>query len=399
MSTARCRATFSRYASAAVTRCIVLASSLLALAACATAEAADGADAASNVIIPVGDSDDGGARDAAQNVDAEAAPCAVGNLCRVPTALSFGGVTAMNGRSKNDVWASGVDVADGVLIHWDGQQWSKLDFDVQLSDSSNPYRPGALLGIFLSPEAMWGAIDGNAIFRRELELAPGRVAFSNLSSYNAIMVDVAAVLEREDVYLIGRKYQTKTTRPLFGFNFETGTLDNLPGPFFPGTNEEAELTIRASFFVPNKALWLVGDQGAVARYPMSSTGDGGAAASAFGRGVVLPVPSHTDLRAAWGHGEELWAAGRNGALLHFDGAEWRTEETGTRAMLNAIFGVSPNDIWAVGEAGTVLHFDGNTWSPVGVGGYSGNLKAIWGSASDDVWIGGEGGMFHWGALQ
>jgi hypothetical protein len=154
------------------------------------------------------------------------------------------------------------------------------------------------------------------------------------------------------------------------------------------TNQAQEMAVRALHLVPDNYLWIVGDNGRVARYPVSP----------IGAGVVVPLESRANLLTAWGHDTHLWAGGTGGTILHFDGSAWHQETTGTSVTINAIFGFSSQDIWAAGDDGTVLHFDGSTWSLVSVAGYRGPLWTLWGSAPDDVWIGGEFAMFHWGAL-
>ncbi len=371
----------------ALASCIVVPSSMMVFAACAASDETGAPDADSRVIVPSIEAGDEASSDAgAPESGTEAVPCAVGNLCSTPTPLARGAVTAMNGRSKNDVWASGTG---GLLMHWNGQEWTALDSGVDEAFSS----------IFLTSDETW-AIAGMRVLRRTLD--PSSVRTRGKVHRMGCGLSSIAVLANGDAYL---SLDTPVfapqglVRPVVKFDFDTGALTDVPGPFLPSSNEEARLWIRASFMVPDKSLWIVGDRGTVARLPISVTADGGdGGAPSLGRGVMVPMGSQADLLAAWGSDEQLWAAGRNGTVLHFDGAEWHTEETGTKATLNAIFGISPKDIWTAGDDGTVLHFDGNSWSPLSVGAYRGNLKAIWGSAADDVWIGGEREMFHWGAL-
>ena len=67
----------------------------------------------------------------------------------------------------------------------------------------------------------------------------------------------------------------------------------------------------------------------------------------------------------------------------------------------AVWGPSGNDVWAVGEAGTVMHWDGAAWSRWHLQSRA-HWQAIWGRAADDVWIAGNlaegkrlGAVFHW----
>jgi hypothetical protein len=363
---------------------IVIATCLLALSipslsigACAVStEASSSPIDASHVLDPV-DAGDGSVSDG-DLVDADdpALPCAVGNLCRVSTPLQIGSVSAISGRSKDDVWAGG---SRGVLMHWSGQQWISVDSGIQETLSS----------IFLTPDELWG-VSGSLVLRRGADSSSVRTARFN--SADMLWISGVAALSDGDAYMSISPGYTLTSVPQSLANitdFDAGQFEYAPAPILTSTNQPQEMAVRALFFVPEKTLWLVGDRGAVARYRVSPLREG----------VLLPVSSQASLYAAWGHDEHLWAAGSDGTILHFDGTDWHTEDSGTNDTLNAIFGFSSEDIWAAGDNGTVLHFDGKHWSHVAVGSYVGKLVTIWGAAPDDVWIGGERAMFHWGAVQ
>ncbi|MDF2696328.1 MAG: hypothetical protein K0S65_4711 [Labilithrix sp.] len=378
---------------------LVLASGpLLAIAACAASDETDGPRDDNTVVIPPADSGEEASLDAAVDGDAAAVPCAPGALCSMPTPLAFGAIASINGRSKNDVWASGTG---GVLMHWDGQQWSALESDLYENVAS----------IFLTADEMWG-VAGTLALRRGLDPNSVRTARPPVTAGGLWRsLSSIAVLPNGDAYVsVAPGRNNSRTNYLAKLDFARAQLAYEPNAVHPVTDEpQTGLGAQALFLVPDKALWLVGDHAAVVRYPVSgmddggtsSSGDGGGAGTPdggvplLGRGVVVPVASQVNLVAAWGYGDDLWTAGYGGTILHFDGAAWHEENTGTTVALNAIYGLSPKDIWAAGDDGTALHFDGATWSRVDVGGYGGSFKAIWAAAPDDVWVGGEGGMFHW----
>lgn len=171
-------------------------------------------------------------------------------------------------------------------------------------------------------------------------------------------------------------------------DFDAGEVEPEPDPVLESTDVPQDFSVRALFLAGDSALWAVGDLGKVARYSLTP---------ALGPGVVFPVDCRANLHAVWAHDNQLWAAGRAGTIIHFDGNEWRTVASGTSATIYALFGFAANDIWAAGENGTVLHYDGSTWSPIAIDGYQSTLRTIWGASPGDVWVGGDGAMFHWGA--
>lgn len=60
------------------------------------------------------------------------------------------------------------------------------------------------------------------------------------------------------------------------------------------------------------------------------------------------------LRAVWGRGAtEVWVVGVGGTVLHYDGAAWQSEVSGTHQTLYDVGGDATN-VWAIGDWGTVL---------------------------------------------
>jgi hypothetical protein len=373
--------------------------SLLAIAACAASEDRDEPEADTRVVVPASDAGGDTSQDEAE-ADAPFVPCVEDGLCPVPTPLTIGSVVAIRGRSNSDVWASG---SGGVFMRWDGQQWTNIDSPLAHTASS----------LFLTSDELWGA-SGTVVLRRGIDPNSVRMVDTTPSAYlESRPFTGIVILANRDVYLSVATSsfddwfhapETPPTSPLAKFDFDAKTLTYTPPPIHPSTKEPQSLgQARAAYLVPDKAIWVVGDRGAVARYPVSpsdggSHGDAGSGGEPLvGQGVVIPLASQVDLFAAWGQGDHLWTAGASGTILHFDGSHWRTEDTGTTSTLHAIFGFGANDIWAAGDDGTLLHFDGNVWSRMDVGTYRGSMRAIWGATSNDVWIGGERIMLHWGA--
>jgi exonuclease V gamma subunit len=70
---------------------------------------------------------------------------------------------------------------------------------------------------------------------------------------------------------------------------------------------------------------------------------------------MTPAPP-SPVQAVWGTAaDDVWAAGYQGLLMHWDGASWRQEVSGTANPLLAVWGVGGTDVWAVGESATILH--------------------------------------------
>ena len=110
-----------------------------------------------------------------------------------------------------------------------------------------------------------------------------------------------------------------------------------------------------------------------------------------------------------------------GKMFHFDGSRWKPvglhpSEGGIIEGiidLSSIYGFDANNIYAVGarsyqnptpppnflDSSLILHYNGQTWTEYKVNG-GGLLQAVWGIAPNDIWAGGtEGTMFHYDGTQ
>jgi len=119
------------------------------------------------------------------------------------------------------------------------------------------------------------------------------------------------------------------------------------------------------------------------------------------------------LFAVWGtSATDVYAAGQNGLIIHYDGDgdndtipdnRWDAPMTsGTTVNLHAIWGASATNIYTVGAVGavvgTVLNFDGVNWTDISllIGAPAG-LYGVWGTAATDVFITCDNGLIYHGA--
>ena len=63
-------------------------------------------------------------------------------------------------------------------------------------------------------------------------------------------------------------------------------------------------------------------------------------------------------------GDDAWAVGEAGVMLHYSGGKWTIGPQVTTQPLNGIDMLSATDGWAVGDGGTILHFTGGKWTVV-----------------------------------
>lgn len=99
--------------------------------------------------------------------------------------------------------------------------------------------------------------------------------------------------------------------------------------------------------------------------------------------------------AIWGaDATHVFALLEHGDVGRFDGTSWSISTSPAKAVLRDVWGSSASNIWAVGDGGTIAHFDGASWStiPRGTGDPKTDPTAptnayygVWGSSADDVW--------------
>jgi len=117
--------------------------------------------------------------------------------------------------------------------------------------------------------------------------------------------------------------------------------------------------------------------------------------------VTVETESCCALDDIWGSSDSnIWAAGGDGILLHFDGTAW-TSWPNLGDWASAVWGSGPGDIYVVGyrheggdRTGAAYHFDGTVWSSIDLPAGDA-LQGVWGSSSTDVFVvGGSGRIFH-----
>jgi hypothetical protein len=94
---------------------------------------------------------------------------------------------------------------------------------------------------------------------------------------------------------------------------------------------------------------------------------------------------------------DVFAAG-DGGVIHYDGVGWR--QTLGETSLRGIWGTTPSSVFAVGDEGTVVRYDGETWTEVDSGTTS-NLRGVWGSSPSEVFAVGDNGTvlrYQYGAV-
>jgi hypothetical protein len=100
------------------------------------------------------------------------------------------------------------------------------------------------------------------------------------------------------------------------------------------------------------------------------------------------VPDGRGLSRPFGFtAQDIWAAGRQGALVHLAGGAWTESEIPKSKFIyfSGIWGSAPDALWAVGNAGACRHIDGTTWSLQAGCEATADYNGLTGSGKEEVW--------------
>jgi hypothetical protein len=289
-------------------------------------------------------------------------PCSADNWCRIDT--PFDVVNAVRG-AGNEIWIGGTDApkAHNVAVLRDSV-WTK-------------YSTGSLT------DSLWVG-SGNEVWITDANGSTTRIA--------------GTFFDEQDWF--------KRYRHLWGFapNDLWATTDGPGAEHYDGLvwtstplppNLEA---VRAFWGAATSNVWAVG----------VATGTSGPESAMLhwdGRAwsrAMLPADAAATangLAAVWGSvADDVWATGAGvgpgaAALLHFDGNAWQIAPNPPNAKGGAwtgVFGSAANDVWIVSDAGAIGHFDGRTWHSED-GAFAAPLRAVW-TNGREVWAGGDGGL-------
>jgi hypothetical protein len=116
---------------------------------------------------------------------------------------------------------------------------------------------------------------------------------------------------------------------------------------------------------------------------------------------VHPLPTGNDLNTVLVRsGSDVWTAGTEGTLLHWDGAAWSQFHVATGYLYGLGAEPSSGAIWVVGEGGQAARFQAGAFTRTDTG-TDVTLRAVWAAADDRVYAVGDGGTVllwdgaHW----
>lgn len=145
-------------------------------------------------------------------------------------------------------------------------------------------------------------------------------------------------------------------------------------------------------------VWAVGRNGVMVRWN-GTAWDGlvynGTTVSALSLTDFTPPARRISLNGIWGTADNaLVVVGDSGTVLTWNGTTWQTRASGTTAALTDVWGTSLTDFYATTADGRVLRFGASTVTPAAGVQAPGSLNAVWGSSGSNIWAVGDGGMVY-----
>lgn len=143
---------------------------------------------------------------------------------------------------------------------------------------------------------------------------------------------------------------------------ERGTLLHFDGQAWTRVATGTERTLFGLWGASGNDVWIVGgDMAATGATPVVLRG---------ARETFQPVALPTDLapdvlfKAHGFAADDVMMVGTSGAVLRWNGSDWRRDAVPTQDPLLSTWGSGTDDVYAVGgtDSGQILHSDGHAWS-------------------------------------
>jgi hypothetical protein len=257
--------------------------------------------------------------------------------------LSAAELQGIGGTGPSDVWVVG---ESGTAVHWDGSRWSTVPTGV--SNHLNALFSAAADRVWAVGDQgtalLW---NGTAWEARPTGLPESIRSVWGGSASAWIVGDRGALLQWQ-----GTRWQREP---------------------FPASSS-AGLTLYGVHSGPDASPYAVGMGGVILRRS---------------QGAWTEISRNTapgSLNSIWvGDVNNVWAAGDDGMVWHWDGIAWRRMPSAP-VGLSSILGFGTDDVWIAGFEGYVAQWQGGHWKPYATG-TTGRVSTIWGATAAGIWGG------------
>ncbi|MBI4776110.1 MAG: hypothetical protein HY788_18360 [Deltaproteobacteria bacterium] len=324
------------------------------------------------------------------------------NWLKMATGLKDFELRAIWGTGPSDVWAVGLQYGNqalhGVILHYDGREWSVSStgtysplFDVRGDENGNGYAVGSDGTVLNYDGAAWSFVKYDP-----------SLSDITWSEFRKVSVGPDGSLAVLDVW----------QNRVLSFHEGTWSWIDIPPDFTPnaihGTPASGLLTVgsQGHMYRYDQGSWspltnviTTSDLNAIrgsSPENVFAVGKGGVILHYDG-GAWAPMQSgvNLELRGVWASPwEYALAVGAEGTILINQDNGWAPMESGVTSDLNAVYGPPITDyyaIYAVGKNGVVLYYDGFEWYHPDMG-IDVDLNDVWVSERGQVFVVGQGGL-------
>jgi hypothetical protein len=262
-------------------------------------------------------------------------------------------LSEISAASGDDIYVAGYGESTETILHWDGSAWAWLPVAI------DGYRGLSAIQYF-QPDDLIGTVWGAHVYKIHdfvgTEMITGPHDFIFESMWHS---------PSGQVYLAGTTLASPEGR-IYKWTGESGLVELVGG---------MDYSVHSLWGISDTEIYFSGE--GIWKYDGESL-------------VPLLDPSEGSWNSIWGiDGNDIFAVGSSGDIVHWDGIQWEDMSYETLNRLLAVWGCAPDCFVAVGE-GMILQYDGSVWKLV----YEPDavLNSVWGSGSDDIYAVGEGGI-------
>jgi hypothetical protein len=310
--------------------------------------------------------------------------------------ISILSLYAVFGISPDDVWAVGYAYG-GAILHWDGTEWEYR--------GGHTWNWARHRSVWASgPEDVWVVNDSEW---GGLMRWTGGDSFESVDTGSTAYLDAVFGFSAGDVWVVGED-----------------AILHYDGEGWTESNELGATVLLGLWGASADDLWAVGNSGVIMRRTSSGwsvlggeldlgydhygvvTGAGAERVWAGGSNLglwdgntwtIFELPAvgayAYTVAGLYAEGEQAWAAGTTGGLLHFDGSAWSVLEERAEGFAG-MWASGATDMWFVDEYGYARHWNGDEWTEEFLG--VGDLAAIHGSSGDNIFVvGTDERVFHY----
>lgn len=267
----------------------------------------------------------------------------------------------------DDCWAVGVAET---FLHWDGIIWSGYVF----ANKSNPL----VEGIFMTHNSLGWAVGESGAFYKYTSFIPSPAFFES------------SVIDSGTVGLLWNTITWDSLEP-------ASTSITVATRTGPTATPDASWSAWSAEFTDKGGSTITSVANQYIQYRISfTTSDNSKTATLQGVRIMANAPTGQNLYACEGTAvSDVWAAGRAGTIIHYDGVSWSAVTSPVIQDINGLDVVSASEAYGVTDGGHLIRWEGTLWNTLTTPTVNDLNDISMASSSFGVAVGQSGTILHW----